>query len=187
MTRFVSLVCLIAVISGCYDLRDDFADYRIGMANRAAARNAWQNMQGVCGGINCPHSFREGFQAGYVAVANGGDGCPPAFPVIECHNHMWMDRCSEKEKMEAWYDGYEHGAMAAKSEGMADANRIVTRMPQSHPIDYSGVNASRPSPAAISSEKAIPPTPATDIPMSEEPTGEPTEEPPLVNEPQSSF
>ena len=185
MNRSATFTCLIALtfISGCYELRDDFTEFRIGMTNRLAARTAWINMESVCVGMNCPHSFREGFQSGYTAVANGGNGCPPAFPVISCHNHMWMDRCSEKEKMEAWYDGYELGAMAAKSDGMADANRIVTRMPQSNPIDYSGVNAPRTTPASDSTGLTIPTTPGAEPQLTEPPVAEP----PTIEEPQSGF
>lgn len=185
MKRMSPLNCLIALtlISGCYDLRDDFGEFRIGMANRFAADSAWRNMEGVCAGMNCPHSVREGFRSGYSAVANGGNGCPPAFPVISCHNHMWLDRCSEKEKMEAWYDGYELGAMAAKADGMADANRIVTRLPQSTPIDYSGVNTPRPAAVPESTGVGLPPTPASDTPA---PEGSIPQQP-AAEEPQSSF
>ena len=109
--------------------------------------------------------------SGYTDVANGGNGCPPAFPIIRCHNHMWMDWCSESEKMEAWYDGYEIGAMSAKGDGMADSNRIVTRIPHANPVDYSGAghNHSGAGPEAMPMDSAVPPAPIEQTPATSAP------------------
>ena len=106
MRKYVAITStlLLTLTSGClYELRDEFAETRIGWGNKFAASSAWSNSKGLCTGLSCPHSFKEGFMSGYTDVANGGNGCPPAFPIIRCHNHMWMDWCSESEKMEAWY------------------------------------------------------------------------------------
>ncbi len=153
---------LLTLVSGCLsEIRDEMTEFRIGWGNKFAARAAWKNAQGACQGIGCPHSFREGFTSGYIAVANGATGCPPAVPIISCHNHMWMDRCSENDKMAAWYDGYEVGVMAAKADGMVDANRMTTRIPQPTPVDYSGasqINATGGT-AGASVDPAIPPSP----------------------------
>jgi len=148
---------LFSFASGCmYEMRDEFNECKINCYNKWQARRAYTGMDTACLGLSCPHSFKEGFVTGYVDVANGGTGCVPAVPVISAHNHMWMDRCSENEKMESWYDGYEHGAMAAKAEGMADSNRVVTRMPHATPVE-----STMPASGAMdgSAGQPIPPAP----------------------------
>lgn len=174
MKRYSAVIGLFSamVTSGClYELRDEFNECRLNCATRSAARSSWKTSSGACMGISCPHSFKEGFMAGYENVANGGNGCVPAVPIFSLHNHMWMDRCSESEKVAAWYDGWEIGAMSAKGDGMADSNRISTRLPQSADVDYSSggrsqMNSSPAVPAAprdnYSADTVIPPAPSTD-------------------------
>src|SRR5262249_32751130 len=125
-----------------------------------AAWSAWRNAQGYCGGMNCPHSFKEGFRSGFIDVANGGTGCPPAFPNIPRCNHMWMDFCSGSEKIQASYDRYENGATMAKGQGMADVNRVVTRIPHVTPADYSMPSTTQPGAATpMLTDPAVPPAP----------------------------
>ena len=160
MKRYVAVpgILLATLVSGCfYELRDEWQEHKIGWANRQSANWAWKDSESACLGMSCPHSFKEGFMSGYIDVANGGTGCLPAFPILRPHNHMWMDRCSDSEKMEAWYDGYEIGAMAAKGEGMGDANRIVTRTPRSTPVEYSPVGQN-----GVSDDGSFPPSPHVD-------------------------
>ena len=130
---------LLTLASGCfYEIRDEIAECKINMANHCAAKQAWFDTRGACRGMCCPHSFKDGFMSGYVAVADGGNACLPAVPNFSCCNHMWMDCfCCDSDKMSAWYDGYELGAMAAKEGGMCDSNRVITRTPQCSPVDYS--------------------------------------------------
>lgn len=166
------VVLMMTFASGCfYELRDDITDCKINMYNHLMARAAYQEMDGACMDMPCRHSFKEGFYQGYKDVANGGTGCVPAVPQIRCCNHMWMDcMCTENEKMEAWYDGYEFGAMAAKAEGMGDANRIVTRVPMATPVEYAPPGSSAEPPPKDPTpvpEAAIPPAP-----MSESEAGE---------------
>jgi hypothetical protein len=174
MKRFVAIpgLILMTVASGCfYELRDEMAEHQILWSNKFAAYAAWQNSQSTCQGISCPHSFKEGFVAGYIDVANGGTGCAPAIPEIPCCNHMWMDRCSESQKMEAWYDGYEIGVIAARSDGMTDVNRITTRIPRPLPMDLSNLNqvpASDQKSSGTVPTPAVPPVPSP-IPPSPQP------------------
>jgi hypothetical protein len=160
-------ILLMTLVSGCfYEIRDELTECKINCATSRSARAAWSNTEWACMGMGCPHSFKEGFMSGYKNVANGGTGCPPAVPVIRSCNHMWMDRCSDSQKMEAWYDGFEIGVIAARGDGMSDANRITTRMPQSTPIDYSA--ATQPqgytgSPNTLP-DSEVPPTPTSNVP-----------------------
>jgi hypothetical protein len=165
MKRYTALpgLLLLTLVSGCfYELRDELTECKISWNNKWAAKAAWHDTQGSCMGMSCPHSFKEGFRSGYLDVANGGRGCLPAVPDIRCCNHMWLDLCSDNQKMEAWFDGYEIGALAAREGGMADANRVVSRAPQATPVDYT-TPAHTPadaSPIYPSSGLSIPPAPA---------------------------
>ncbi len=165
MKRFAALsgVLLVTLVTGCLnELRDDFTECKIKFSNMLAAKSAYRDIEGACDGICCPHSFKEGFIAGYVAVADGGLGCPPAVPQIRFCNHMWLDMCSDSEKMEAWYDGYEQGVVAAKAEGMGDVNRVNTRMPHGTPVDYSNsghAHSTGPMGSPPPADSSVPPQP----------------------------
>lgn len=168
--NFLPAILLMTMTSGCmYELRDQITDCKINCYNKMMAMASYREMDTACMGISCPHSFKEGYFQGYKDVANGGTGCVPAVPQIRLCNHMWLDFCSENEKMGAWYDGYEFGAMAAKSEGMADVNRVITRVPMQTPIDYgtpSGTGQPTPVPEGVP-ETAVPPTPNSEYDGSE--------------------
>lgn len=160
-----------AVTSGCmYELRDEFEECHFKCAAKRAARAAWSTSSGACQGMGCPNSFKDGFIQGYLDVANGGKGCVPIVPVYGIHNHMWMDRCSDNDKAAAWFDGFEIGVMAARADGMADANRYQSRVPTAT-ADYSSLKNTGPggtgAPGSSNlgsplSDPAVPPTPVTD-------------------------
>ena len=164
MKRYVALpgFLLLTLVSGCfYELRDELNECKITWSNKMAAHQAWRDTQGSCMGMSCPHSFKEGFTSGYLDVANGGRGCLPAVPIIRCHNHMWMDMCSDDQKMGAWYDGFEIGALSAREGGMSDSNRVITRSPHATQQDYSNPS-SMPTDAGVaypSMNGAEPPAP----------------------------
>src|SRR5436309_2707159 len=124
MKRLVALtgILVMTLTSGCeclYSLRNEITDCKINTYNRLMAKNSYREVVPACTGMACPYSFREGYLDGYVSIANGGNGCPPVVPRIRCLNHMWMDCCTECEQLETWYDGFEHGAAAAITDGMA--------------------------------------------------------------------
>ena len=169
MKRYTALpgILLLTLASGCfYELRDEVTECKIGWNIKWAAHAAYRDYGAACMGVNCPHSFKDGFMAGFKAVANGGTGCPPAVPVLEFCNHMWLDiGCSDSDKMESWYDGYEHGGMAARGTGMGDSNRITTRVPHSTPVDYAapGTSHLQHTTNPVGSPDAIPPSPVDDV------------------------
>ncbi len=71
------------------------------------------------------HEFCEGFRAGYDAIAEGGDGCTPAFPPRQYWG--WRYQSAEgQEKVAAWYAGFPHGARAAEEDGIGNWGQIQT-------------------------------------------------------------
>lgn len=157
---------LVTLASGCmYEMRDSMTDCKINLYNHMMAKSSYSQMDTACMGLSCPHSFKEGYFQGFKDVANGGTGCVPAVPQVRCCNHMWMDFCTESQKLEAWYDGYEFGAMAAKAEGFGDSNRLTTRIPTAPPIEYAMPSSGGAEPPTKDPslqggpEAAIPPAP----------------------------
>jgi len=166
-------ILLMTLASGCeclYGLTNEITDCQIKCYNRLMAKTSYREMVPACTGMDCPYSFREGFLDGYVSVADGGNGCAPAVPRIPCCNYMWLDCCTENERLETWYDGYEHGVLAAQADGMYGSNLIVSRTagllgPMEYPMPPpSGHFESSARPAAVeeSPEKAVPPAPRTE-------------------------
>jgi hypothetical protein len=173
MARYIAAinVLLLTLVCGCfYELRDEMAECKISCANHFAAHAAWRTVRRNCGGFCCPHSFKTGFMNGYTDVADGGNGCPPVTPQIDLFNCMWLDRCSESEKMAAWYSGYEAGAAAAQEDGVAEFNCITIRIPQPMPVGSQASEGNRidQSPEGSPQGEPASPVPSTDEDMKEQ-------------------
>lgn len=169
MKRFAifSGLMLLTAASGCMsDYKEELAECHFRWNTYWAADAAYHDLADACTGLGCPNSFKDGFRAGYMDIAEGGLGCPPAVPKFGCCNHMWLDHCSEGDKMAAWYDGWELGVIAARGDGMVDAYRMVTRIPQATPVDYpwanqKGTAIDAQQPDLLLNPNAVPPVPAT--------------------------
>lgn len=71
------------------------------------------------------HEFCEGFKAGYMSIAEGTEGCSPAFPPRQYWG--WKYQSAEGQaKVAAWYAGYPHGARAADEDGIGNWQQIQT-------------------------------------------------------------
>jgi hypothetical protein len=67
--------------------------------------------------------FCAGYRAGYEDVANGSNGCTPAFPPK--HYWSWQYQSAEgQRKVAAWFSGYPHGARAAEEDGVGHWSQI---------------------------------------------------------------
>src|SRR5712691_4115971 len=123
----VTSLCLLSLVSGClYEIRDEIVDCEISMRNHLRACDAWCRSLPVDKSKETYGDFKSGFLQGYKAIATGGNGCPPVLPPA-CY---WKGRYQSEEgqaKTNAWFDGYSQGALAAKADGVAELNRIVTR------------------------------------------------------------
>lgn len=122
----LSLLLLVSA-SGClFEIRDEIVDYEFMIKNCLEARSAWKQCAPEYQSLENRRDFKSGFMAGYKAVAAGAGVCPPSLPP-----HCYWKSCyateSGKMKANAWFDGYSHGALAAEADGVAEANRIITR------------------------------------------------------------
>ena len=121
-------------LTGCcyYELRDACDECTLNIRNGCAARAAWSR----CGDAYANHhhlkQFKHGFTDGYAAVAGGADGCPPSMPP-RCYWSCCNTGCDGAVIVNAYFDGYARGAVAAESDGVAGAGRIVCRKPACGP------------------------------------------------------
>lgn len=126
----LNIYCLcaaaIVVAGGCYELRENIQDEAIGQRNRFRAWAAWRRARPYYRDVDYRRDFEDGFRAGYGDVAGGGDGTPPSLPPSK----YWGMRYQSPEgqaRAVAWFDGFEHGALAATQDGAASWGPIVTR------------------------------------------------------------
>jgi hypothetical protein len=140
--------------SGClYEIRDEVNDCEFNMRNSCTAHSAWRQHRDCYGLMDHRKDFKAGFIAGYKASAFGGDGCPPSLPPP----HYWKVCYASPEgkaRANAWFDGYSQGAFAARQDGIADMNQIVTR----------GANRSNMMQVEMPTTSGPQPTPAVDLP-----------------------
>ncbi len=125
--RIRMLLCMIifTAFAGCHSFRNYQDEKMISVRNRYRAHKAWKHVKKNCNNIKYPKDFGRGFKEGYRDVCMGGDGCPPALPP----RRYWSIRYQNRKghfKQRRWFDGYEHGALAAEQAGGADMNYIAT-------------------------------------------------------------
>ncbi len=127
--RLLNIVLVTLVtgsITGCSNFWDQIDETIFVMRTKGDAKHAWKHSKRAYRGLE--HNlddFGQGFVDGYVAVATGGDGCPPALPPRK----YWKTKYSTpkaKKLVIAWFDGYHHGAAAAMADGVSASRRILT-------------------------------------------------------------
>ncbi len=97
----------------------------MGYRNEAWANKSWHARKHQFCREKHMHEFAEGFRAGYMGIADGADGCTPAFAPRQYWG--WKYQSAEgQEKVSAWYAGYPHGARAAEEDGIGSWTQIQT-------------------------------------------------------------
>lgn len=144
---------------GCfYAIRDEFTECHIRIEDHFAASAAWRAYRWEHGPVSCPHSFKEGFYAGYSDVSNGKTGCPPIMIPANCHSKMWLDMCSQEEKTCAWYNGYSAGVSIASQDGSEGIHQLPLRL--SSPTAPGGPHADAGGQAVLGAADSNPAMPA---------------------------
>ena len=123
------VLCLVLSLfwlaSGCYTTHRAIDDAAVTMQNRLFATSAWHEYGPESGEVEHRGHFKDGFKAGYAAVASGRNGDPPALPPQKYWSVFYRNH-EGQEKMLAWFNGYACGAFAAENEGVAARNHMVT-------------------------------------------------------------
>lgn len=126
MKRFTIATLLLTItmgLSGCASLTDSVISCEMGVRNCVLAQKAWGHWSWVYCDLDHPTHFARGFKAGYRDILSGGNGCQPTLPP-KCY---WKPQfqCPEGQcKTHAWFDGFSHGALAAKQDGYGDLGQI---------------------------------------------------------------
>jgi len=111
------------------ELRDSFREVTTEVRVRCAAEKAYLHRGDLfheC--CSCPLDFKHGFKNGYYDVAMHGDDCcaPPTPP--SCYwGCCTSDPCERVERLNCYYDGWAHGAIAASQDGVAGLNTVPIR------------------------------------------------------------
>lgn len=166
--------------AGCQSLIEEADSTLICVRNCSDSWHAWCYYRASCPDDSYyPKHYGKGFRAGYRNVAGGGDGCPPTLPP-QCYWSVCYQNPVGQAKVQEWFRGWVYGANAARIDGVADFNQIMTsdRLfgrcgPQSAPSDVhytdhgsgwsSEGNSTTPTPTPMSPIDH-PPAPGADVP-----------------------
>ncbi|MEZ6130880.1 MAG: hypothetical protein R3C59_19595 [Planctomycetaceae bacterium] len=119
MKRFTMSLLLLGVfagLNGCASMMDGMISCEMGIRNSVLAHKAWGHWSWCYDELDYPYHFGKGFRAGYRNILDGGNGCQPTLPP-QCY---WKPHYQTPEghcMTHAWFDGFSHGALAAKQDG----------------------------------------------------------------------
>jgi hypothetical protein len=114
-----------ANLSNAISIEDGLSDKIVGYRNRVWSAKAWHRHKDRYCNREHLHDFAAGFRAGYESVADGGNGCTPAFP--DRKYWMWQYQTAVgQQKVAAWFAGFPVGAQVAEQEGVGNYNQIMT-------------------------------------------------------------
>lgn len=125
----LGLLAALTIASGCYQSRMPFERCAASLRNQHLAKSAWCARSGCYDGLQeCLCDFKRGFKDGYVAAIEGKDRTPPSIAPRRYHGLFY---CSDGGKCceAAWFDGWEHGRVAAEQDGAAGLYTVQLRCP----------------------------------------------------------
>lgn len=118
------------------------------------AHEAWQKVKDSCPGHPYSADYGEGFEAGFSDyLYAGGCGEPPGLPPKR-YRHFHAESPRGAEALQQWYEGFRHGAAAAKESGLRQFV-LVSLPPPPHP----------PLPPPSAPDAVPPPVPSSQLPM----------------------
>jgi hypothetical protein len=121
--RILSIVLLLATLSGCASLCEVYNGQAMQVRNKMMAHHAWHRWRWCYEDMPCRADFARGFKDGYKDVMKGGTGCQPVMPprfYWSVHYQNADGHCH----INAWFEGYTHGAMGAAQDGYASSGRV---------------------------------------------------------------
>lgn len=146
------------------------------LVNDYHAHSAWLEMSDCYQNVEHRCDFADGFRDGYRATAEMGDHCLPTVPPRKYWKHCYQD-CEGRQKIDAWYEGYSHGMLAANQDGVYHYQHI----PYYGPQNYGGMNHAVHTVRLEESDtlESVPePPPANELPIDN--TYEPAPAPPIT-------
>lgn len=114
---------------------DEFIDCENSLINCCRAQRAWWEYNDELGDLDHAWHVRKGFLDGYKETAENGasrshgdcqnEQCLPLMPP-RCYWKHCYQNCEGRKKIDAWYQGYAHGSMAASQDGVYEFSVIPT-------------------------------------------------------------
>lgn len=117
------LLAMVIGLSGCATMTDGIISCETGIRNRILAQKAWGHWSWCYTELDCPYHFACGFKAGYRNILDGGNGCQPTLPP-QCYWKPAYQTPEGRCKVNSWFDGFSHGALAAKQDGYGGMGEI---------------------------------------------------------------
>jgi hypothetical protein len=112
MRRSTLWIAIALFQSGCASLQD----WHFCAVNECRATLAWYGAHYDKRAIPAYHDFAHGWRSGYYDVSQGGCGRPPAVPP-RCYWSADYQTDEGAAAIDAWYQGFQEGALAAEREG----------------------------------------------------------------------
>jgi len=149
------------VLSGCASMQSGITNHDTKIRSCIQSQHAWNEWSWCYDELEHPFHFARGFKAGYRDVLNGGKGCQPTLP-DKCYFKAKYRSVEGRCKVNAWFDGFSHGALAAQQDGAANYNTIP--MSPTARANLACANA-RPQPRPMHMRSTpLPPPPISRIP-----------------------
>lgn len=98
-------------------------EFMVHHRNRVMAARAWYRQKRCFDGHHHHDELKEGFIDGYMAVAEGGDGCLPAIAPRKYWGWQYQSADGQRA-VNAWFAAYPHGAKAAEQHGIGHWSEI---------------------------------------------------------------
>ncbi len=118
------------------------------------ATKAWHRRKHAFCNHNHLAEMCAGFEAGYLSVADGGDGCTPAFAPREYWG--WEYQTAEgQRKVAAWFEGFPHGCRAAEEDGIGNWTQIQTSYGVQKEYHQAGLMAENQQPGMYPMPEAV--------------------------------
>lgn len=111
------LALLFLSAAGCSSISDGIIRTETDLRNQILAQKAWGEWSWCYDELNHPWDFAKGFKAGYRNILEGGSGCQPTLPPRAYWKPSY-ETTSGRGRINSWFDGYSHGALAAQQDGM---------------------------------------------------------------------
>src|SRR5438105_2776556 len=111
----IVLTGTVLLAAGCH-AGDAFRRTSTRVKQNWSAGKAWRARKWMYDDIACRGSFKDGFKAGYRFACGGCDSCDPPAALKSAKNG---GPSGDRDKAQAWSDGFTHGTLAARQDSVA--------------------------------------------------------------------
>lgn len=117
------MLILFCSAAGCNAVHEHVIDAEMDLRNCVLAQKAWGEWSWCYDDLDHPLHFAKGFKEGYRDVLDGGNGCQPTLPP-QCYWKPQFQTPEGRCKINAWFEGFSHGALAAKQDGYGNLQEL---------------------------------------------------------------